>query len=123
MSHRWNCPSELDARRKAREDADFDFSYGHGREYRRGPYDCDDGNRAYTREYEREAYVREEEAQEERRLQRRAEERRQDEVRQREYWEAEEAQRQEERDIQEAYFAEMEAMHWWSEEWAPRWLP
>lgn len=105
MSHNWNCPSELDARRKARSDADFDFSYGHGREYRRGPYDCDDGNRAYKREYEREAFVREEQAEEERRMERRREARRQEEEQQRACWEEEDRQRQEESERYEAEIA------------------
>jgi hypothetical protein len=115
MGHSWNCPTPAESRRKARDDAYFDFNYGHGREYRRGPYDCDESNRAYKREYEREAYVREEQAEDERRARRRADQRREEEEQQRAYWEQEERQREEDNARYEAevelYWTTLEAAY------------
>jgi hypothetical protein len=81
VSHRYDCPDESEARRKARSDASFDSEYGH-RRYS-GPYgDCDEAQRtyrnAYDREYQAQEYRREEEAAEARACQRR-EQARQDE--------------------------------------------
>lgn len=70
MSHSLNCPDDWTARRRAQDDADFD----RGDMYRR-PYDCDEANDVYRREY----LHRQEEAEEERRAERRREERRQEE--------------------------------------------
>ena len=78
MSHRWDCPDEGEARRKARSDASFDAEYGH-RRYS-GPYDdCEEAQSLYRREYEREYGYRQEEqqrdAEEHRAAERRAAER------------------------------------------------
>lgn len=119
MSHRWNCPSDYEARSRARRDADFDLGYGIGRDDYRQPYDCDDGNRAYRRAYQGEADRIEEDRAMERRIQRRREEERQEQKYHERQWAEEEEQRQ----AEAAYYEELEAAHWWSVEWAPRWLP
>jgi hypothetical protein len=105
MSHRWNCPTPEDARRQARSDAEYDFSYGRGRDDWRRPYDCDEGNRAYRREYESQAYLKEEEQAEARRAERRRQEHLEEEERQRAYWAEDERRRDEERAYWEAEFA------------------
>lgn len=105
MAHRWDCPDEYEARETARRDASFDHDYGWGRSYR-SPYECDEANDAYRREYEYQANRAEEEAAEERRRQRIHEERRQEE----EYYAsmAEEQARQEA--DERAYYASLEAL-------------
>lgn len=89
MSHDWNCPDEYEARRRARDDAWLDVSGGWGRFDYRNPYECDQGNEAYQREYRYEADRLEEERAEERRRERaREEQRQQEEWEQQAYWEA-----------------------------------
>lgn len=106
--HRWDCPTEYEARRKARDDAYYDHEYGRGNEYRRGSYECDEANSAYRREYEREAYYREEQAAEERRMARRRQERLEQEAAEQAYWEAEYQRQAEEQALQ----AEAEWFYW-----------
>lgn len=108
MSHNWNCPDDYEARRRARDDASFDLRYGSGRYDYRSPFECDEGNYAYQREYRNEADRLEEERAEERRRERAREERRQEE----EYW----AQQAEEEARlaaeEEAYWAEQAELHY-----------
>lgn len=111
MSHRWYCPDEYEARRRARRDADCDAHDG----YRRysTPYDdCPEASNAYRREYEREVAYREEEiAMERQRERRRAEERAMEEEAQRQaeeeaYWRAQEEAHY--REMQEEHYRQME---------------
>ena len=81
MSHSWDCPDDYEARRQAQRDAERDLPYSAGFTPR-GPYDCDEGNETYRREY-RYQFDR---LEEERRIERRQQERRQEE-RQHEEWE------------------------------------
>lgn len=91
MSHRWNCPDKYEARSKARRDAEFDLDY-YGRGSCLEPYDCEEANTEYRREYDTEASRLEEE----RAMERRAEQRRQEE-RQREECEMQRAYEEEQR--------------------------
>jgi hypothetical protein len=84
MSHRYDCPDEWEARRRARSDASYDAENG-DRRYRH-PYDCDEGNETYRREYGREFAYREEQIAEER-----AAARRRQESSEREEWEMQQA--------------------------------
>jgi len=106
MSHLWNCPTDWEARGRARDDAEFDLRYGGGRYDYRNPYDCDEANDAYQREYRREAERLEEERAMERAAERRREEARQEE----EYWMRQAEQEAQQRADEDAYWAEQEEM-------------
>lgn len=105
MSHRDHCPDDYEARSQARRDAQRDHDFHSGRYYR-SPFDCDEGNDTYRREYGYQMDRLEEERQQERAAERRREEQRQEE----EYYayqaEQEERHRQ---DDEAAYLASLEA--------------
>lgn len=92
MGHSPNCPTEWEARRRAQDDQSY---YGDSGRYGR-PYDCDEANEAYRREYDYQQERHEEE--------RRAERRREEQRREEEFWiqQAEEEARQ--RADEEAYW-------------------
>lgn len=79
VSHRSNCPTDYEARREAERNAERDHHYGWGRSYR-SPYDCDEANRAYSREYEHEFQRLEEEAAQARRAEARRQAQREEEA-------------------------------------------
>jgi len=93
--HRWDCPTDYEARSKARRDADFDSSYGH-RSYHTPFDDCDESNRRYRQEYDRQFSYQENRRQEEAAERRAAQHRREE----REYWESQERQCYEEQQQQ-----------------------
>jgi hypothetical protein len=94
MSHRWDCPTDYDARQQARRDAEHDLPYG---SRRRAPYDCDEGNDVYRDEYRRAFDRLEEERLAERSAAHRREmAREQEELEMQQYYEAEEQRRAEE---------------------------
>lgn len=84
MSHRWDCPTDYEARRKADRDAEDDLRYG--RSYR-NPYDCDEANEAYRGEYNYRFNRLEEEVAERRQVERRLQARREEEEMERSYFE------------------------------------
>lgn len=101
MSHNWNCPDEYEARRRAERDASFDrggYSW-------RSPYECDEANEAYRREYRYQETRMEEDRAQERRRERAREEQRQQE----EYWAAEQAEQERQEADERAYYEQMEA--------------
>lgn len=108
MGHRWNCPSDWEAERQARWDAERDAGSRWGRSYS-DPYECDHSNRAYRDEYNYQYRQAEERMAEERRIeQRRLQRRMEEEEYERQCYEAAEqeaAMRAEE----EAYWAALEA--------------
>ena len=84
MSHNRYCPDEYEARRKARIDACYDrdrYDY-------RSPYDCDEANETYQREYRYQRdQIEEDQRIERRREQQRQEERMAEEEAERQYYE------------------------------------
>lgn len=95
MTHRWDCPTESEARSRGRSDADFDSRFGYGKRYG-SPFegDCDSASRHYRNEYDRE-FSYQEQRREEEAMQRRAAERaRQRQEEENEYW-----RQQEEEDL------------------------
>lgn len=97
MSHNWNCPTEWEARRRAQDDQRY---YGDSGRYSR-PYDCDEANYAYRREYD----YQQERQEEERRMERRREAARQEE----EYWMAQAEEEARQRAEEEAYYEQLYA--------------
>lgn len=78
MSHRDHCPDDYESRSQARRDAQRDHDFHSGRHYRH-PFECDEANDSYRREYGYQMDRLEEERQQERAAQRRREEQRQEE--------------------------------------------
>ena len=91
MSHNDYCPDEYEARNRARSDARFDrdrYDY-------RNPYDCDEANDTYRREY---GYQRDQ-IEEEQRIERRREQQRQE-------------QRMAEEEAERQYYEQMQEEHY-----------
>lgn len=82
MSHLWDCPDDYEARQRARRDAERDLPYSAGFTPH-GPFDCDEGNETYRREYRYEF----DRLEEERRIEQRQQERRQQEREEQESYE------------------------------------
>lgn len=99
VSHNWNCPDEYEARSRARSDARFDrdrYDY-------RNPYECDEANEQYRREY---SYQRDQ-VEEEARIERRRQEAREQERQEQEYWEQQYAEQARAQAEEEAYFSSL----------------
>ena len=102
MSHRWNCPDEWEARHKADIDASYDArEMGHWGPMSRKPYECDEANNTYDREY----HYQYERVQEEIAAERRADERQREQHEREDWemqqtWEAEQARQAEEEHYQ-----------------------
>ena len=99
VNHNWNCPDEYEARSRARSDARFDrdrYDY-------RNPYECDEANEQYRREY---SYQRDQ-VEEEARIERRRQEAREQERQEQEYWEQQYAEQAREQAEEEAYFSSL----------------
>ena len=111
--HRWDCPTESEARRRARHDATNDARDGFQRNTR--PFrDCEDADRRYRREYDNAYYDErrriEDEQERARAEERRAEQRRRDEQRrQEERWRQEQEQEEYERYLEEQAAGEAQA--------------
>ena len=118
MSHRWGCPSDYEARGRARRDAEFDLSYGIGRDDYRRPYGCDEGNRQYRRTYYAEAERIEEDQRIERRVQQRREEERQEQAYREGQWAREEQERQEAAQYED-WLCEQAMFQEWAKDWRP----
>jgi hypothetical protein len=110
MSHSWNCPDEYEARRRADLDAGYD-AREHGRwgPVSRRPYECDEANEAYQREY-RYQYEREQEdiASERRAVQRRQEARQQEEYEMQQAYEWDQQRQAEEAEMERSFNEQME---------------
>lgn len=110
MSHRWDCPTEWEARRRADSDARYDArEHGSWGPSYRNPYDCEEANEAYQREY-RYQYEREQEeiASERRAAQLRMEARQQEEYEMQQAYEWEQQRLAEQEAIEREYAEQLE---------------